>query len=250
MMDMLGQYLNHTLPVALMVGLIMPVSVNGQELEPRSLTNVPVGANFLVLAYRYSVGNTLLDPSVPIEDLNLNLHSVAGACLRSIFFFGLASKLDVIVPYARGDWEGIYTGIDTSISRSGLGDVRVRLAVIFVGAPALGAASYRDYLQRTIVGGSLQVFAPVGQDNPDRLINLGANQWTFRPQVGVSRKAGAWFLEGYLSAWFFTENSDFFGGNVLNQRPLWAGKIHVIRSLGKQTWFALNVGIPTAGKPC
>ena len=39
---------------------------------------------------------------------------------------------------------------------------------------------------RTIVGVSLLVQAPTGQYDPDRLINIGTNRWTFRPEVGVS----------------------------------------------------------------
>jgi hypothetical protein len=231
-----------------MIGSMMPAIAVGQELEPRNLANVPVGANFLVLGYGYSEGNILLDPSVPIEDLNSRLHSLVGGYVRTISFFGLSSKVDIIVPYAKGDWEGALAGVDTSTSRSGMGDVRVRLSVNFVGAPALDAKSYRDYQQRTIVGASLQVFAPVGQYNPSKLINLGTNRWTFRPQLGISRKTGAWFIEGYISTWFFTKNSDFYGGNVLNQKPLLAGKIHVIRSLKRKAWVAVNVGYAFGGR--
>jgi hypothetical protein len=44
-----------------------------QELEPRALTNVPVGLNFAVLGYGYARGNILLDPAVPIENLDSRL---------------------------------------------------------------------------------------------------------------------------------------------------------------------------------
>ena len=64
------------------------------------------------------------------------------------------------------------------------------------------------------------MIAPLGQYDPAKLINLGSNRLTFRPQIGVSRTTGDWIVEAYASAWLFTENSDFYGGNELKQAPL------------------------------
>ena len=54
-------------------------AAHAQELEPRLLTNVPVGSNFVVAAYGLASGNILLDPAVPIEGLNSDLHTFLGA---------------------------------------------------------------------------------------------------------------------------------------------------------------------------
>ena len=74
-----------------------------QELEPRSLTNAPVGLNFALFGYGFANGNTLLDPALPIEDLNSDLHTFFAAYVRAIDFFGMSGKLDVIVPWAAGN---------------------------------------------------------------------------------------------------------------------------------------------------
>ena len=234
---------------ALILLLVCPRISSAQELEPRGLTNVPVSVNFAVLGYGYSAGNILLDPAVPIEDLDANLHVFVGAYVRSIDFFGRSGKVDVVVPFAAGDWKGVVSGRDSSTVRDGFGDLRVRLAVNFVGAPALRVADYGNYRQDTIVGASLQVFAPLGQYDPSKLINLGSNRWTFRPQIGVSRAVGDWILESYASAWLFTMNPDFFGGNELKQAPLAAFKIHAIYTMPKRrSWLALNVGYAIGGR--
>lgn len=232
--------------IALLLG---PRLSFAQELEPRSLTNVPVGMNFVVVGYGYSAGDILLDPAVPIEDLDAKLHVIVGGYVRSIDFFGGSGKVDVIVPFAAGDWKGVVSGRDSSTVRDGFGDLRVRLSVNFVGAPALRAADYRNYRQHTIVGASLQVIAPLGQYDPSKLINLGSNRWTFRPQIGVSRAAGDWILEAYASAWLFTENPDFYGGNELKQAPMAAFKIHAIYTMPKRrSWIALDVGYAIGGR--
>jgi hypothetical protein len=141
---------------------LCPRAVPAQELEPRSFTNVPVGVNFAVAGYVYSVGNILLDPAVPIEDLDAKLHTIVGGYVRSVEFFGWSGKVDVVVPYAAGDWKGVVFGRDSSTVRDGFGDSSTQLSVNFVGSPALRPTEYGSYNQHTIVGASLRVVAPLG----------------------------------------------------------------------------------------
>lgn len=235
--------------VALIALLLYPCVSSAQELEPRSLTNVPVGTNFVVVGYGYSSGDILLDPAVPIEDLNAKLNSVVGAYVRALDVFGLSGKVDVIAPYAGGHWTGSLAGRDSSTSRTGFGDPRVRLSVNFVGAPAFRASEFSAYRPRAIVGISLQVIVPTGQYDGSKLINLGSNRWTFRPQIGLSYTTGHWILESYVSGWFFTRNPDFYGGNLLKQLPLGAFKVHVIHTLPKRRiWIAVDAGYAFGGR--
>jgi hypothetical protein len=106
----------------------------------------------------------------------------------------------------------------------------------------LKASKFRDYSPGRISGFSLQVIAPTGQYYPDRLINLGTNRWTFKPQWGYAWNFEKWIWETYASAWIYTKNKDFWGGNELRLNPLFALKLHGIRKLKKGNWFALNVG--------
>ncbi len=62
------------------------------------MSNVPRGMNFAIVGYSYSRGNILLDPSIPIEDLDSKLHTMVAAYVRSIALFGQAGKIDAIVP--------------------------------------------------------------------------------------------------------------------------------------------------------
>ncbi len=222
--------------------------ISAQELEPRALTNVPVGMNFIVLGYGYTQGDILLDPAIPIEDLNAKIHSVAGAYLRSIKIFGLSGKIDVIVPWASSFYKGYLTGIDTSRSLNGFGDARIRLSFNFLGAPPLKIDEFRDYIPSEISGFSIQVITPTGRYDEDKLINLGSNRWAFKPQWGFSKYLKNWIIETYLSAWFFTPNKQFFGDNELTQKPMGALKIHGIRSFQRNWWLALDIGYGFGGK--
>jgi hypothetical protein len=209
---------------------------------------VPIGTNFTMLGYGYAQGNILLDPVVPIEDLDAKLHAIVGAYVRSISILGNSAKINAIVPFAAGDWSGKLTGQDTSTSRTGLGDPKIGFSYNFVGSPAIKAAEYSDYQQKTIMGFNIWTSIPFGQYYSDKFLNLGSNRFNIRTQIGVSHQHKGWFFEGYISSWFFTVNKDFYGGNELKQHPFLAGKVHVIRSFKKGIWLAVDGGYGYGGR--
>jgi hypothetical protein len=237
---------------AVSVGLALALGASvssAQELEPRSLTNVPVGMNFAVAGYAYSAGNILLDPAIPIDDLDATLHTFTGGYVRSIDVFGRSGKISALLPFAAGDWKGIVSGRDSSTVRDGFGDLAAQLSVSFVGSPALRAGDFTGYREHTIVGASLLVIAPLGQYDPSKLINLGSNRWAFRSRIGASYVAGDWIVETYASLWLFTKNSEFYGGNELKQAPLAGFVVHAIYTWPKRkSWLALDVGYAIGGR--
>ena len=85
----------------------------------------------------------------------------------------------------------------------------------------LTVKEFANYKQDLIVSVSLQVSAPLGQYDDTKLLNLGNNRWSFRPELGISKTWGPWTLEVAPSVTFFTVNSDFFNGNQLEQAPLY-----------------------------
>ena len=223
-------------------------TAGGQELEPRLYSNTPVGVNAVALSYGYSRGNVLLVPSLPLDNVDGSLNLVAFTYLRAVDLFGKAGKFEVTVPYAWGKYEGFFEEEFLTRKLVGWGDPRFRLAVNLTGAPALNVKEFADYRQKTIVGVGLQVSAPVGKYEPDRLFNLGANRWSFRPEIGVSRVWRKWFFELAGGGLFFTTNDDFFGGQVLEQKPFYAIKAHAIRPFRPGLWLAINFGYGTGGE--
>jgi hypothetical protein len=219
-----------------------------QELEPRNLTNLPTGINVLAGGYVYSSGNILLDPALPLDDLNSNLHTFAFAYLRTINLFGLSSKIDVVIPIAFGNWEYNFEEEHVSRKIDGFGDPRFRISVNLFGAPALDKVEFKNYKMETIVGMMLQVVAPFGQYNPPELINLGSNRWTFRTNIGVAHAIDEWIIEAYLGAFFFTENSEFLNDFKLQQDPILTVKTHLIRSISNWGWIALDLGYGHGGR--
>ncbi len=226
----------------------MTAEASAQELEPRLFSPAPTGTNILLGAFGYSFGNILLDPAVPVEDLDARLAIITAGYVRTLNVFGASAKIDAIVPFAGGDWKGVLDGQDTTRSATGFGDPRVRFPVLFSGAPALSPKEFASYRPGTIVGGGLQVWVPLGQYDPDRLLNLGSNRWVFRPQLGVSQTLSRWVLEAAAAGWFYTDNTNFFGGDRLSQKPIAALQGHVSYVFRRGFWGALNVGYGRGGR--
>jgi hypothetical protein len=94
---------------------------------------------------------------------------------------------------------------------------------------------------RTIVGASFSVAPPFGQYDSTKLINLGANRWSFKPEIGVSRRINRWVLDGYAGVWFFTRNESFYPGDVSRgQDPIMSLQGHVSYALTRRAWVAFN----------
>ena len=189
-----------------------------------------------------------MDSSLPIEGAKAEVHAITVGYVRSLDFFGKSAKLDVVLPVSRGTFEGVVGGEFRTRNPSGLADPRFRLAVNLIGAPALLPREFGGYRQKTIVAVRAQIAAPLGQYDPDRLINLGANRWSFRPEVGVSNARGRWYFEMAAGAWLFTENAANFGDTSLAQDPLYFVKGDVIYGFKRGVWLALNYGFATGGE--
>ncbi len=241
-----------TRPLALLTALVA-LAVAGQcvwaqDLEPRVYANTPVGINFLVAGYGYSEGGVTLDPAVPLENAHVRTNNVVLAYARAIDLFGMSGKFDVVAPYAWASGSAGYQGELRERSISGFGDPRVRVSVNFYGAPALTLQQFEKYEQDLILGASLQVSAPLGQYDAERLLNIGTNRWTFRPEIGASKAIGPLTLEIAADATFYTDNRDFLGGQTLEQAPLYSIQGHMIYRLQSGIWVALDGNYYAGGR--
>ena len=222
-----------------------PFDLSAQELEPRALTNIPPGFNFAVAAYAYSEGNILIDPSIPIEDFDGRIHGAALAYARSIKLFGHYAKVDAVLPMADGAWTGKLNGEEQERAITGFADMRLRLSMNFIG----GKIGRHDINTPVIGGASIQVIAPTGQYEADDLVNLGANRWTVRTQVGVARQFKKWIVELYAGIWLFTKNDAFLGNGTIGLAPFGVLKTHLIRKLRSKDWLAFDIGYGIGANP-
>ncbi len=217
-----------------------------QEAEPRAYSNAPVGLNFLIAGYLYSEGKLAFDPNLSIADAKFNANTALVAYVRSFEFAGQSAKFDVILPASSFAAQGVVDGVPRDRAMSGLGDPRFRVSVNLLGAPALSAKDFASYRQDLIVGASLQVSAPFGQYDNSKLLNLGNNRWSFRPELGISKAWGPWTFEVAPSVTIFSDNTDFFGGNTFAQAPIYAVQGHILYTFQSGIWMSID-GLYFAG---
>ena len=102
--------------------------------------------------------------------------------------------------------------------------------------------------QDLIVGVSLQVSVPTGQYDPSKLVNIGTNRWSFKPEVGVSKAVGPWTLEFSAAVTLYTDNTDFLGGNTRSQDPVYSMRGHAIYGFPSGIWASLDATYFTGGR--
>jgi len=217
---------------------------HSQELEPGFLSTMPTGGNIAIASYGFSFGDILIDKSLPIEGLNSRLNILGVGYFRSFKLFNRLAKFDVVLPFAFGKFNGLLEGQPESVSRQGFGDPLVRLSMILLGADPLKPQEYFKQEQKKFkLGFAMRFQVPLGQYDPEKLLNLGANRWALRTALaGSYTLKEKLVLEAHLTSWFFSENDNFFGGNTSKQEPLYGVQFHATYIFKPGMWIAGSLG--------
>lgn len=234
--------------IVLSVLLIASGRVCAQELEPRSYSPNPVGTHFVVLGAGESTGGVSVDPSLPIENVSGTIDALVAGYGQTFGLFGRVASVALAVPYVDVDIKGDVGEVARSATRTGFGDIRLRFALGLLGSPALTPREFAQRTPRPSFGASLVVVAPTGEYFPDKLINIGANRWSFKPEIGVTWPLGKWDLELSSGVWLFGDNDDFFGGVVREQNPLTTVQAHVSYTFRRRLWLAASWTYYTGGR--
>jgi len=228
--------------------LLAPTLAAAQSLDPRAYSNLPVGLNFLLAGYAYSQGELAFD-ALPLQDARTRVHVLPVGYVRSLDVFGNAGNVALLLPLV--DLTGTATLDGTTEVRrevSGLADPTLRMAVNFYGAPALRPAEFAAWRQDLIVGASLAITAPFGQYDNDRLVNIGSNRWSIKPELGVSQALGRWTVELAAGVTWFTRNDEYFNGNTREQDPIYSAQLHLTRQFGRGAWGAFSATYYEGGR--
>ena len=213
-----------------------------QEMEPRAYSSSPVGMNFLAISAGNSRGGIVFDASLPITDTSADLNLGTLGYARTFALGGRQGLAGAGVSYARGDLEGMVGGNERRTGRSGLSDMRAKISINLLGPGALTPEQFAAAPKKTIFGVSLTIQPPTGQYDETRLINIGTNRWSFKPEVGVSVPVRRWFLDFYAGAWLYTANDAFYpGDSTRRQDPLYAAQGHASYTFKSRAWVAFDL---------
>lgn len=235
-------------------GIVLATPVlDAQELQPRRWSHLPIGSNFSGFSYGYTSADIYFSPSLQVDNATLEMHTVATSYLHAFEFLGRSARFDIVQAYQYGRWEGTLEGLPASTSRTGMTDTVVRLSMNLVGAPPLKGQEFRKYRAavadcETIVGVGLTTILPTGRYLKDRLLNIGTNRVTVRPEFGIVHNRGPWSYEWDLGIYFFSDNDSFFQGNTLEQDPIYATQAHVVYTFRPGLWVGVGAAFGTGGQ--
>ncbi len=225
---------------------------HAQDLEPRRWSHLPNGISVIGAGYGYTEADIFVDPVLRLEEFKTRLHVMGVSYVRSLNFFGKSARIDVVLPYATGRWEGILDGEYASVRRHGFADPRLRFSINLYGAPALSGKEFAQYREEhqinTTIGAAVSVVAPLGEYTSERLINLGKNRWTVRPQLGVLHQRNKWQFELTGSVFLYGKNDEFWRDTSLEQSALWFLQGHVIYSIKPGMWTSFSAGYAYKGR--
>ena len=211
-----------------------------QELEPRAYAALPKNLNTIAVAYGFSRGNVLTDPSLPISDFKVSLQSLTGVYLHTFALAGKLARVQVSIPFIQMFGKLQINGHDTTGSRNGFGDARIRLGINLTGTPAMGRKEFPGYTQKTIVGVSLITVLPTGLYHTDKRINTGSNRFGFKPEVGISKRFRRVYAEAYAGVWFYSDNNKYLVDKTLHQEPVFSVQAHASYYFKNLMWVSVN----------
>jgi hypothetical protein len=244
------------LTAAIRVVLVVSVLTAGiatstaQDLTPRAYWPAPKGTKVAIAGYSRVSGDVLFDPSIPLFGVDSKIHTVIAGYLQTINLWGRTANVVIELPYSSGTTRGILEDTPARRDFAGVGDLGVSLSVNLLGAPTMTPADFQALraAPHPILGASVKLLAPTGSYDDDRLINVGANRWAARLELGsivpLHRK---WLLELDAGVWVFTDDDDYLPG-TREQEPIYNFQAHLIRRFSPGFWASLDANYFSGGR--
>jgi len=229
---------------------LWPVSGATQDLTPRAYWPSPEGTKVLVLGYSRAEGDVLFDPSIPLYGVDSELNVAILAYMQTLSLWGRTANLIVELPYQWGTTQGLVGPIAAGRSYDGIGDLGATLSVNLLGAPSMSVEDFQALRAdpHHLLGASLKVIAPTGKYDTGRILNIGANRWAAKAELGymfpIRKKL---IFEMILGAWFFGNDDSFVGGRK-KQHPIVAAQLHLVRRFKPGFWASLDANYFEGGR--
>jgi hypothetical protein len=238
--------------MAAIVAMLLPAGAGAQEVEIRRWNQLPVDQNFAVFNFAHTSGEISTDPLLGVEDATVDVDTWVLGYIRTFEMFEKTARAEIRQSFQDGTWSGLLRGVPTTVEREGANDTVFRLAVNLIGGPPLSGKAFADWRasvsEETILGVALAVSVPTGEYFSDRLINLGGNRYSLRPQIGLQHRDGPWVYEATGTAFLFGENDDFFGGRTRTQKPLFSLEASVEYDFAPGVWLSAGGAIASGGQ--
>ena len=210
-MKSIGEFMTRTLPV-LAFGAVIFCTSSGRAvpIDPGDFMSAPPGTEMAVVYYQHSSGRGLYANGREIDPrAKLFTNLVMARYVRFSEAYGQLFDVEVVVPWVDVGGSGTTASLGHA---TGVGDPMLIASYWFVNDPA----------NETYVAMAPYLWLPVGDYDPRRLLNPGANRWSGDLQFSGSQGLGHGFIvEASFDVQFFGDNSNYANGHKLSQNELY-----------------------------
>jgi len=231
--------------------LFPPLCSFAQELSPRAYWPAPVGARVATVGYTHTSGDIVPDRSLPVTNVDSTINSMHLGYRHTLSLWNRTANLTLEIPYSSGDTIGRRDDDSYLMQEySGPGDLAVTMSVNILGAKAMNKLEFNEMRRNTpnILGASLKFVAPTGEYDSAKLINIGANRWAMKAEIGyITPLRPKWLLETSLGVWVFDDNENLLGFNK-EQDPVVNVQGHLIHRFKPGFWASLDINYYEGGR--
>jgi hypothetical protein len=234
--------------VATLASALMIAGAHSQD-GARAYHLLPADTNIISLTttlLRTEVGGNVFDARVmtPSYRRSIDVAGNAGTVLIGIPVGDLSAALQTPIGTVN---------LDSDLA---LGDLFIGGSLGLLGSPSLSPMYYAQYKPGLRASVAAKVFVPTGDYDSSRVLNLGANRWSFQASLPISYVLGESMIDPDLTTFeivpmveFFSDNDDPFGAaSVVSQDPLFRLEGHVTRSFGQPFWASLDGAFEFGGR--
>lgn len=241
--------------IVALAALWVSTVAQAQDDGARAYTLVPDGTQIATVQGIFLRANQSLAPGTVIPDADFEI-DIAVLQFTQTFSIG-GSQAAVFGALPLGEVRGSLDlpGRTIAGKSSGAGDATLGAIVGLVGSPALAAkdfVAFRPALSLGILG---KLILPTGAYDSEKLINLGANRFTYQIGLPMTYSIGKSPLDPALTTFellptvtFFDANDDPFGANRVKQDPLLGIEAHLTHNIGPAVWLSADARYSYGGE--
>ena len=217
-----------------LVGLVLMMFGFGQAMADNDYNDymaAPPGTRVIgVYANHFTANEAYSNGEQTGHDTNLSANI---GIFRPIYFTTIGPfTIDpqALIPFGEMSLDGSDVG-GVEISTSGIAD------------PILAATLWlvNDSASKTWLGITPFVIIPIGEYDNDRTLNMGANRWAFKGEVGFVKGFGDLFLNLTANAEFYTDNDDCGQASVTKEQdPAYIIEAHLGYNLSESFFVAVD----------
>ena len=214
---------------------------------PRVYQIIPDGTRVVSVYGLFTRGNQSVDPASVIDAGDIAVDVAIVQYVHPVTLGNRVGGAFVVVPMGEVTGTLRIPGSAFTGSSSWIGDTLLGWVQNIVGPPPLTGKDFATRKPGFTFGALAKLTTPTGAYSPDKVINLGANRWSYQLGTPITWYLGRSFVDPKLMTFellptvtFYTRNGDPKGADTLAQKPIVRLEGHITRNLTKALWLSFD----------